>query len=91
MSWNVENAGTVEQVTAAIDEAVNGVGGNAGVMPASVGTYLKDAIASIVVHEHVKGALVYVKSYGHRPIAGCGAGETCEVKLLKSGPWDLGK
>lgn len=87
MSWNVENTGTVEQVTAAIDEAMAASGG----MPASVGAYLKDAIANVAPADHVKGHAVYVKSFGHRPMTGCGASEICEVKLLKSGPWNLGK
>lgn len=89
MSWHLENVGTPEQVTAAIDEALRNTHG----MPASVGAYLKDAIAACVppTPATVDGStyLVSVKSMGHRPMNGAGSTESCEVRLIKSGPWNL--
>jgi hypothetical protein len=80
MSWHLENTGTRQDVEAAIDEAVSAQSG----MPASVGAYLKDAIAACA--PPTSGYLISVRSTGHRPITGWSAAESCEVKLLQRGP-----
>jgi hypothetical protein len=83
MSWHFENTGTADDVTAAIDEAVANPHG----MPTAVGDYLKSAVdacrPSIAVFP--TGALVRVRSIGHRPL-GVGGQETAEVQLVRSGP-----
>lgn len=81
MSWHLSNVGTKEEVTASVDEALAAQQG----MPASVGVYLKDAVAAIDLKP---GYLVRVKSIGHRPMSGAGSSETTEVELVKSGPWN---
>ena len=84
MSWNMNNAGTKEEVTATIDEAMASQGG----MPAAVGAYLKHAVAAVELRP---GYLVRVESVGHRPMTSAGSSETCKVEVVKSGPWNLGR
>lgn len=81
MSWHFENIGTREDVTAAIDESVALPHG----MPASVGSYLKDAIAACTPPSGPT-YLISVRSIGHRPMQGGGSNETSEVKIVRSGP-----
>lgn len=77
MSWHVENTGTAEQVIAAIDESVASPHG----MPATVGNYLRDAVAACVPSVP---ALISIRSTGHRPL-NAGSVEICEVKVVRSG------
>ena len=81
MSWHLENVGTKEEVTAAIDEAVATPGG----MPPVVGSILKEMVDATQPAD--AGYLVQVKSTGHRPMAHGGAVETHEVRVVKRGPW----
>ena len=82
MSWHFENTGTIEEVTAAIDEAVANPHG----MPQSVGDYIKGAVAACAQQQPgEQRSVVRVKSVGHRPI-GLGGMETCEVQRVRSGP-----
>lgn len=80
MSWHIEVCGKADDVKAAIDESVASSGG----MPKEVGDYLKGAVDSCDLKD---GALVRVKSNGHRPMQGFGSQEECVVQTMRSGPW----
>lgn len=88
MSWHLKTCGTKEEVTAAIDEAI---ARNSG-MPASVGSYLKDAVNALDLTNGAGGksdgvdrCMVVVESSGHRPMY-VGGEEKCLVTMVWRGP-----
>lgn len=81
MSWHLDVCGTKEEVVASIDEAMSSSIG----MPASVGAYLKDAVAACKTGDGEYN--VHVTSSGHRPMEHGMANETCSVVLRRAKTW----
>jgi hypothetical protein len=83
MSWHLDVCGKKEDVIAAVDEAVAQSSG----MPASVGDYIKEAVAACAATSQGADLVVHVKSSGHRPMENPLAAEECTIRVHRATPY----
>lgn len=83
MSWHFERCGTKENMLLMLDEDASKSYG----IPQDVCDFLKASVSRINPNPSLPGALIYVKSSGHRPMEYAGSIESTEIKLVQSTPY----